>query len=223
MSIVASHPEVAPSLHMTEEQFWAWAMGDGAMNGSAEWVGELHNNTGKVVIKVPIDWEHDRIQSVIKSVIQIILSRKRLGVAAGPQFSTRMNLQGRRAIRDPDVMVIGNDKLSQLKPTRLEGPPDVAVEIVSPDSETRDFIEKFAEYQEAGVQEYWIINPLSKQIHLYVLSSQGRFEKVTADASGRFQSQFVPGFWLHPDDVFDENTRDPIALLRKIDPSLLEA
>jgi Uma2 family endonuclease len=218
MTVLDTPNEIAPSLQMTEEQFWAWAMD----NGSVEWVQQSNNQVGEVIIKMAISGDHDEIQLFIRSVLDALMRRKRLGNTRGPEFSTRLKLTNKTVIRDPDVMVIGNDKLSQLKPTRLEGPPDVAVEIVSPDSETRDFIEKFAEYQEAGVQEYWIINPLSKQIHLYVLSSQGRFEKVIADASGRFQSQFVPGFWLHPDDVFDENTRDPIALLRKIDPSLLE-
>jgi Uma2 family endonuclease len=48
---------------------------------------------------------------------------------------------------------------SRLTEKRLEGPADLVIEVVSDDSVERDYDEKFIEYQDCGVQEYWIVDP----------------------------------------------------------------
>lgn len=58
---------------------------------------------------------------------------------------------------EPDVAVICNkDKLTE---KGCNGAPDIAVEIVSPGNVNHDYVTKLAKYQQAGVREYWIINP----------------------------------------------------------------
>lgn len=46
-----------------------------------------------------------------------------------------------------------------MKETYLDGPADLVVGIVSPDSVGRDRGEKFYEYAQGGVPEYWLIDP----------------------------------------------------------------
>ena len=58
---------------------------------------------------------------------------------------------------EPDVAVIcSKDKLTE---KGCNGAPDIAIEIVSPGNANHDYITKLAKYQQAGVREYWIINP----------------------------------------------------------------
>ena len=58
---------------------------------------------------------------------------------------------------EPDLAVICNkDKLTE---QGCNGAPDIAIEIVSPGNANHDYITKLAKYQQAGVREYWIINP----------------------------------------------------------------
>jgi Uma2 family endonuclease len=76
------------------------------------------------------------------------------------------------------------------------------MEIVSPDSESRDWRDKYQEYEAAGVREYWVIDPMSEHVELYFLSEQQRYERV-AEIDGWLASTAVPGFrlktnWLWP-------------------------
>jgi Uma2 family endonuclease len=80
--------------------------------------------------------------------------------------------------------------------TYLNGPADLAIEITSPESLLRDRGEKFAEYELAGVPEYWLLDPDRKRADFYELGSDGRYRLVTPDEEGRYHSQVVQGFWL---------------------------
>lgn len=195
---------------MSEEAYAIWAMD----RKGVEWVD------GEVVFKMASDEEQDGIQRLIAAVIETMVKRRKLGAVRGPNFTSRMTLAEKRVRRDPDVMFIPNDSLSRAHATYLEGPADLVVEVVSPESEFRDFNEKYGEYEEAGVKEYWIVNPLSQQIHLFVRNAASRFERRDADPAGRFQSAVIAGLWFHPDDLFKDRP-DVVTMLRKIDPSLL--
>jgi Uma2 family endonuclease len=58
----------------------------------------------------------------------------------------------------PDLMVLCSPQ-DYLHMKRLEGAPDLAVEILSPSTRSRDMILKLYKYEKAGVREYWIIDP----------------------------------------------------------------
>lgn len=53
----------------------------------------------------------------------------------------------------------------------MEGPPDLAVEVISPSSGEIDPGDKFAEYRQAGVAHYWIIDPNRRTIEAWRLEA----------------------------------------------------
>lgn len=61
--------------------------------------------------------------------------------------------------REPDLLFISNETAQRLTERKLEGAADLVIEIIFPESVRRDRYEKFDEYEEAGVREYWIIDP----------------------------------------------------------------
>lgn len=62
----------------------------------------------------------------------------------------------------PDIMVVCNkDKLDG---KRCNGAPDFIIEIVSPGNPAEDYIRKLYYYQNAGVKEYWIVDPRRKTV-----------------------------------------------------------
>ena len=81
------------------------------------------------------------------------------------QMKTGPNLPG----REPDLLFIAQEHLDRLKGTYLEGPADLVVEIVSPDSGARDRGEKFYEYERGGVPEYWLLDYARRQAEFYQL------------------------------------------------------
>ncbi|MGH7201849.1 MAG: Uma2 family endonuclease [Planctomycetaceae bacterium] len=96
---------------------------------------------------------------------------------------------------EPDLAYVIRERLHLIEETRMRGGPDVAVEIVSRDSRTRDYLEKKEVYREAGVGEYWIIDPLQRRVEFWRLSA-GRYELVPLEENRIFRSQVLPGFWL---------------------------
>ena len=61
--------------------------------------------------------------------------------------------------REPDVFFVSNAHFNSIPAQRVNGAPDLIIEIISPESTSRDYDEKFDEYQDAGIGEYWIIDP----------------------------------------------------------------
>lgn len=61
-------------------------------------------------------------------------------------------------IREPDVMVMLNEHHNRIQ-NQCWGPPDLAVEVLSPGTRETDRTEKLVEYAQAGVHEYWIVDP----------------------------------------------------------------
>jgi Uma2 family endonuclease len=65
---------------------------------------------------------------------------------------------------EPDIIVFTGAAGGKRTQRAIVGPPDLVVEIVSPSSRSRDFIQKSALYAEAGVPEYWLIDPDAQQL-----------------------------------------------------------
>lgn len=97
---------------------------------------------------------------------------------------------------EPDLAFVAASRASIVKHGYVDGPPDVAVEFVSPDSVLRDYELKRRAYEKAGVAEYWIIDLDERRATFYVLESG-----VYRDAPltrGEFHSRAIPGFRLNP-------------------------
>ncbi len=181
-----------PPGKMTYEEFLAWADEDTL----AEWV------EGQVIMYSPSSLKHQEIMQFLSSLLSFYVDAHRLGKIVLPPF--QMRLETRPSGREPDLIFVAEEHLEGLKETYLDGPADLAVEIVSPESEARDRGEKFYEYEAAGVGEYWLIDPERKRAEFYQLGEDGLFRAVWPDAEGVYQAQVVPGFWLRVDWLWQE-------------------
>jgi Uma2 family endonuclease len=172
---------------------------------------------GEVIFKKSVSGDHDEIRSLIAATLDTLIKRQRLGKLRGPSFTIRMELPGRVARGDPDVMFVSNEALARHTPNALHGPADLVVEVVSPDSQFRDFNDKFNEYQAAGVREYWIVSPLGETIDVFALNPAGKFDRKLPDPHGRHHSAVVPGFWLHGSFLFTPDRPSALGVLARID------
>jgi hypothetical protein len=89
----------------------------------------------------------------------------------------------------------GSPHLERVKETYVDGPADLVVEIVSAESVGRDRGEKYYEYEQAGVPEYWLIDSRTKRAEFYQLHDK-YYYPVMPDAGGIYRSRTLPGFWL---------------------------
>lgn len=75
--------------------------------------------------------------------------------------------EDRKTIVEPDISVICDR--GKLTDKGCTGAPDWIIEIVSPSNSSHDYIRKLNLYADAGVREYWIVNPIEQSIFVYHL------------------------------------------------------
>lgn len=174
----------------------------------AEWL------VGKVLVHMANNDVHQNLFIFLTSLLHLFLGFKPIGRLMVSPFS--MYMGETKPAREPDLMIILNEHQDRIKRTFLDGAADIAIEIVSPESTTRDYGEKFAEYEAAGVREYWLIDPERKQADVYVLGENGRFARRALDAEGRLTSTLLPNFALAPEILWREELPKGAELLRLV-------
>jgi Uma2 family endonuclease len=120
--------------------------------------------------------------------------------------------------REPDLLFIAQEHLDRCTETRVSGPADLIVEVVSDDSVSRDRSDKFYEYQAAGVREYWIIDPRPgyERADFYVLDTRGRYQPVPIAPDGRYHSTVLAGFWFEVEWVLSATLPDVLQALAQV-------
>ena len=154
----------------------------------AEWID------GVVELMSPVSNVHQRIGNFLFRVLAEFVEVYDLGELFQAEF--QMKLSGLRRGREPDILFVAKAKLAQLRLNHYDGPADLVVEIISPESIKRDRVTKFAEYQRAGVLEYWLIDPPTQQADFFQRDAAGHFQSVLPDEEGIYRSMALPEFWL---------------------------
>jgi Uma2 family endonuclease len=89
---------------------------------------------------------------------------------------------------EPDILFVRESRSHVIKKGYIAGPADLTVEIVSPDSIERDYVDKRRLYEKAGVPEYWIVDPLKEIVTLLRLDAKGnigRYRRKKASFTAR--------------------------------------
>jgi len=104
----------------------------------------------------------------------------------------------------PDILVACKKDI--LTDYGCEGAPDLIVEIVSPNNATHDYITKMNKYQQAGVREYWIIDPQAEIVLLHDFENPENSKKYGYEDS--IKSNVLDGFEIRIADFIQEFTME---------------
>jgi Uma2 family endonuclease len=192
---------------MTYEEFLAWADEDAL----AEWVAVPGTDVGEVVMTSPASNRHQDIVDFLVSVLRPFVQVYQLGIVRSAPFQMKLE-HG----REPDLLFVASENLSRLKETYLDGPADIAIEIVSPEGLERDRGAKFVEYEAGGILEYWLIDPLRQWAEFYRLGEDGRYRTAFAGDEGEYRSRVLPGFWLRVEWLWQEPLPKTLDVLREL-------
>ncbi len=75
-----------------------------------------------------------------------------------------------KTMLQPDVVVICDT--NKVRKWGVYGAPDFVLEVISPSTKKRDCTKKVAKYADAGVREYWILDPYQKRLVIYLFESE---------------------------------------------------
>jgi Uma2 family endonuclease len=203
---IKTHADQAQCLRMSYDEYLTWAEED----IHAEWVD------GEVILQMPPKQPHQLVVVFLLRLLGQFIELFQGGRLLPAPFEMRAVPDG--SAREPDLLYVAPEHLDRLSDTRLSGPADLVVEVISDESVARDRADKFYEYQAVGVTEYWIIDPRPgfERADFYVLDNTGRYQPVPVDADGRYQSTVVAGFWLQADWVLEAEAPEVLKALAQI-------
>ena len=128
-----------------------------------------------------------------------------------PSYRLRIGMEvavsGTRAsVRIPDLLI-----LSEELATEMEGatrsivlmdmpPPSLVVEVVSPQQEKRDYRYKRSEYAARGIAEYWIVDPIARQVTILEWV-EGLYEEKVYQGDNQIESTVLGSLDLNVDRV----------------------
>ena len=110
---------------------------------------------------------------------------------------------GRREFREPDVIFFSNERWARVMGDYPDG-GDLVMEIVSgsPADRDRDLVRKRRDYAQAGIPEYWIVDPQEEVIYVLRLEGKEYAEHGRFVAGDTASSALLAGFTVPVADVW---------------------
>ncbi|WP_437202725.1 Uma2 family endonuclease [Planctomicrobium sp. SH664] len=127
-------------------------------------------------------------------------------ISQGAEYRAASNDPGVLTERDPDT-VRGPDLLVIQRARLIDGrmprkyftvPPDVAIEVKSPNDRWPEILEKVSQFLRAGVSEVWVVDPDHTRVHAYRIDD----EPTVFSRGDRLVSAFLPGFDCAVEELF---------------------
>jgi Uma2 family endonuclease len=115
----------------------------------------------------PTGYEHSRLAAEITGILRDFVKPRGLGAVTGSEggFVIERNPD---TVRAPDVGFIRSDRLPAKKLSGFfEGPPDLAVEILSPSDRASEVVAKVQDWLRAGCRAVWVVDPETETIAVH--------------------------------------------------------
>ena len=156
---------------------------------------------GKIIVYSPI-MRHQIVSGRIFVPTYLFVENHGLGLVLSAPMDVIVQREPLR-VRQPDLMFISNERAEIMDiDARVNGGPDLVVEIHSP-SNTQAYMEsKLADYARINVLECWLVAPESRTIEV-LRQEAGEWRRAyTRGAGERVESAVLPGLELDIAGIF---------------------
>lgn len=103
---------------------------------------------------------------------------------------------------EPDILFVRHERRQIIGERYVEGAPDLVVEVLSRSNADYDRTTKYAQYEQAGVTEYWLVNYWDETITIYNLVDQHYRLTGVFQNGDTATSQVLTGFQIAVTDLF---------------------
>jgi Uma2 family endonuclease len=167
---------------------------------------------GVIYMASPENLRANDLGNWLTMVLRVFVRRRGLGRVFSSRVAYRLD---NKNAPEPDVAFVSNANADRLRKGRVEGPPDFAIEIVSPESVERDYIKKRNQFERFGVPEYWIIDEDEQTVTILRLDAHGKYRGLRRQ-KGILRSQEVTDFWIDVNWLWQDPLPDEMETAQQI-------
>jgi Uma2 family endonuclease len=155
---------------------------------------------GELIIMPAPDTTHQDIVTILAALLYAFITPTKMGKVFVSPIAVRL---GEGRIREPDVVFVKQENRARIVRRYIDGPPDWVAEVISPGSRATDTKDKLAQYAEAGIPEYWLIDPEAGTVSVYVLGEGATAYtlRTSYSAGETIRSAALDGFEVAVDDL----------------------
>ena len=146
------------------------------------------------------DFFHQSISRNLEFLLWDYVKRNSLGLVFYAPFDIKLSIYD---IVQPDIIYVSNERNAIVTDKNITGAPDLVVEILSPGTRERDILFKKNLYARHGVKEYWIADPVAKNIEVMVLKNEVYEIHGIFFPEDYLESPLIPGFSPSLQDIFN--------------------
>lgn len=169
---------------------------------------------GEIISNMSVTERHDFITNFLVTMLNLYVSTKKLGRICSEPYQMKMVIDGKTKGREPDIFFVKTENLDKISEKFFDGAADLVIEVISPESISRDSVDKFEEYEAAGVKEYWLIDPNRRTANFYGFDESGKYKMLYLSPESVFESRVIEGLWIKTDWLWQEELPDLVEVLK---------
>jgi Uma2 family endonuclease len=158
---------------------------------------------GVVVERSMVQLDHEKLLKWLDRVLGLYVEGRSLGIVLGSRTAVEIHqFRGRL----PDLLFVRQDRLGIVQQKAIYGPPDLVLEVISPNDRASEIIALETDYRAIGVAEIVLIDQRKRRVK--VLRRQGDGYSETALTTGAVTLESLEGIQLPMEWLFDEPRPD---------------
>ena len=155
---------------------------------------------GEVIVHSPVIKSHNEVNGNLYKILDTFVVDRDLGFVG----IEKLLIQLTRNDYEPDICFFGKEKAKSFEAgQKFFPPPDLVVEVLSTSTEQRDRGIKFQDYQNHGIESYWLVDPVKKFIEQYRLED-GSYTLILKSDTGEIHTRVIPGLVIPIPTIFDK-------------------
>jgi Uma2 family endonuclease len=176
-----------PKSSLSKVTFEEYLEGD-SESGYVEWVD------GEIELMPNLSLKHQEIVGFPFTLLNLYNAKHKGGKIIQAPFAMKLEAIARG--REPDILFVTKEREGLFEKNYFNGAADVAVEVISPGTGSKDRGDKYFEYEVSGVKEYWLIDPERQHAEFYRLGEDKLYHTVSLEADKIFRSEIIKGVWF---------------------------
>ncbi len=136
--------------------------------------GKFQLVAGEIIEMTSPSLYHQRIITKLSTIINNFLSKHNIAELFVAPLDVYFS---ETEVYQPDIIILLNESFSKMKENKIEGAPDLVVEVLSPSTAYYDLKHKKSIYEKHGVREYWVVDPIDKTVEI-LENQNGKFHLI---------------------------------------------